>query len=43
MPLALMTAAKMKEFVTKKGGKDGVDRSTEHSDKNNVQLNIPAF
>jgi hypothetical protein len=40
MPLALMTAAQMKEFLTKKSGKDGADRITEHADKNNVQLNI---
>ena len=43
MPLALMTTAQMKGFLTKKSGKDGADRSTEHSNKNNKQLNIPVF
>ena len=43
MPLALMTAAKMKEFLTKKSGKDGANRSTEHADENSVKLKIPVF
>jgi len=43
MPLALMTTAQIKEFLTKKSGKDGTDRSTEHPDKDNAQLNILFF
>jgi hypothetical protein len=43
MALALMATTEMKEFLTKKNGKDGAAISTEHSDKNDVQLNIPVF
>jgi len=33
----------MKEFLTKKSGKDRADRITEHAEKNNMQLKIPVF
>jgi hypothetical protein len=43
MPLALMTAAQLKEFLKKNSGKDGADSSTEHSDENNMQYKHPSL
>ena len=34
--LAMLLAAQMKEFLKKKCWKFGADRTTEHSDKNNI-------